>query len=252
MVCRAINSVLGQTETDFELLVVDDGSTEDYEAALWAIRDPRVTKLRNATNLGVSQARNTGIEHARGQYISFLDDDDEYLPTFLTDTSRRLRDAPPECAVTWCGIKSFEDDLGTENPTASRSFLDEYPSRTVLFEQFLSIGSGFGVTAKADAIRKIGAFNTELRVVEDADLFLRFLTAGYMPAVVPGIHVVVHNHKHHRLTDKAMHPQRIEECEWLVERHSEFLVEFPSLQRQLLRRIEELTLEMSELEFKIA
>lgn len=248
MVCRAIASVLRQTENDFELIIVDDGSTEDYELVLSSINDPRLRMLRNSSNLGVSQARNVGIEHARGEYISFLDDDDEYLPTFLESTRSRLLSASPETVVTWCGVRCFEDEAGTVNAKNSREFLDEYPRKTALFEQFLSIGSGFGVTSKASCLRSIGAFDPTLKVVEDADLFFRFLAAGYLPAVVPGVHVIVHNHTQLRLTGKLMHPQRIKECEWLLERHADFLADFPSLKQQLHRRIEDLTLEMAEAE----
>ena len=77
-----INSVLRQTFQDFEILIVDDGSTDPIHT-LKAL-DPRIGIVRHTTNLGESSARNTGIQSASGKYIAFLDSDDEWLPDKLS------------------------------------------------------------------------------------------------------------------------------------------------------------------------
>ena len=78
----AIGSVLAQTDPDFELIVVDDGSTDGTDAIVAAFADPRIT-YRPQPNSGVSAARNTGAEVARGEFLVFLDSDDELLPYAL-------------------------------------------------------------------------------------------------------------------------------------------------------------------------
>ncbi len=84
---RAINSILNQTYTNFEIIVVDDNGDgtpargEMVNKMKKYLPDPRIKYIRNATNLGGALARNIGIEQATGAYITFLDDDDEYLPT---------------------------------------------------------------------------------------------------------------------------------------------------------------------------
>ena len=79
LVLRAINSVLGQTYQNLEIVVVDDYSQDNTEEVVTAIKDKRINYHRHDSNQGGSAARNTGIEQARGQYIAFLDSDDVWL-----------------------------------------------------------------------------------------------------------------------------------------------------------------------------
>src|SRR5688500_5293442 len=79
---RAIQSVLDQTFTDFELVVVDDGSTDATEVVVRAVADHRVRYVRR-DNGGLSAARNSGVANATGRFVIFLDDDDQGLPDWL-------------------------------------------------------------------------------------------------------------------------------------------------------------------------
>jgi len=83
LVGRAIESVLRQTLDDLELIVVDDSSTDDTVDVVTGIDDPRLTLVRHETNLGLAEARNSGIRRARGRFVCFLDDDDAWLPDKL-------------------------------------------------------------------------------------------------------------------------------------------------------------------------
>lgn len=83
---RALLSILSQTETPLEVLIVDDGSSDDTEARMggWEAMDPRIRCLRSPHNSGTpATTRNIGLEHARGEWVAFLDDDDEWLPEKL-------------------------------------------------------------------------------------------------------------------------------------------------------------------------
>ncbi len=82
-IARALNSVLAQTFQDFEVILVDDGSTDDGAEVIGGVDDPRI-QLIQQENLGVSAARNRGIEAARAELVAFLDADDEWLPCFLS------------------------------------------------------------------------------------------------------------------------------------------------------------------------
>ena len=80
---RSIKSVLAQTYCDFELLVVDDGSTDNTDEVMKSFNDPRICFLKHEKNRGFPAALNTGIKAARGEYIAFQDSDDEWLPAKL-------------------------------------------------------------------------------------------------------------------------------------------------------------------------
>jgi glycosyltransferase involved in cell wall biosynthesis len=96
-IARALNSVLAQTFQDFEVIVVDDGSTDDGAAVVRGFDDPRI-RLIQQENQGVSAARNQGIEAARAELVAFLDADDEWLPGFL-ETIALLRRKFPEAGA---------------------------------------------------------------------------------------------------------------------------------------------------------
>jgi glycosyltransferase involved in cell wall biosynthesis len=83
LIGRSVRSVLNQTYTDFELIIVDDGSKDNTEDILKAFNDPRIMFIKHTINRGVCAARNTGIKSARGAYIAFQDSDDEWLPQKL-------------------------------------------------------------------------------------------------------------------------------------------------------------------------
>jgi glycosyltransferase involved in cell wall biosynthesis len=82
IVTRAIDSVIAQTYPHWELIIVDDGSSDATESVVTAYSDPRIRMLRQV-NKGPSAARNTGIMHAKGEWIAYLDSDDEFSPQYL-------------------------------------------------------------------------------------------------------------------------------------------------------------------------
>jgi glycosyltransferase involved in cell wall biosynthesis len=80
MLAVAVQSVLAQTFADLELIVVDDGSTDETPGVLEAIADPRLVRLRSDQQRGAAVSRNAGIGAARGEFLAFQDSDDEWLP----------------------------------------------------------------------------------------------------------------------------------------------------------------------------
>lgn len=100
----AMRSVLDQSFKDLELIVVDDASTEDIEAVVSGVGDPRVRYLRLDRNSGAAAARNVGLAEARGSYIAFQDSDDIWLPGKLARQLELLEAQPPEVGVV-TGLK---------------------------------------------------------------------------------------------------------------------------------------------------
>ena len=75
-IAEAINSILSQTFKDFELLIINDGSTDKSESIVFSFNDPRMRYIKNEQNLGLVRVRNLGLELARGEYVAMLDSDD--------------------------------------------------------------------------------------------------------------------------------------------------------------------------------
>jgi glycosyltransferase involved in cell wall biosynthesis len=100
---RAIESVLVQSLSDLELIVIDDGSTDDSETVFAAFADPRMRVVRNEVNRGVSAARNKGILQSRGQFIAFQDSDDIWRPQKLARQLDRFVQAGDGVGVVGCG-----------------------------------------------------------------------------------------------------------------------------------------------------
>jgi glycosyltransferase involved in cell wall biosynthesis len=98
---RAIRSVLNQTYQGFEIILVDDGSTDDTEGVVRSLNDDRIRYIRHDENKGAAAARNTGITAALGKYIAFQDSDDEWLPEKLEKQIRVLQDAPAEVGIVY-------------------------------------------------------------------------------------------------------------------------------------------------------
>lgn len=105
----ALDSILGQTCTDFELLVIDDGSTDDSVSRVALRNDPRIRLLRQPRNLGLVAALNRGLDEARGEYVARMDADDISLPKRLAKQSAFLN-AHPEIGVCGTWMEGFSSE----------------------------------------------------------------------------------------------------------------------------------------------
>ncbi len=104
----AIRSVLRQTYRHFELLIIDDGSTDDSVLIAQSFRDPRI-RIIQQENRGLAGARNTGIRNARGEYVAFLDSDDAWAPTKLAAHVAHLQ-RRPRVGVSYAGSRLIDDN----------------------------------------------------------------------------------------------------------------------------------------------
>ncbi|SEK90493.1 glycosyltransferase family 2 protein [Xaviernesmea oryzae] len=103
VIAATIDSVLQQTFQDFEIVIIDDGSKDQPEDVINAIKDPRIRLIRQP-NAGGSAARNHGIDEARGEFIAFLDSDDEFLPDHLSAAKTALDQAPGKNTVVYSPV----------------------------------------------------------------------------------------------------------------------------------------------------
>lgn len=179
----AVESVLRQTYGDFELLVVDDGSTDATMAVLAEIDDPRLRPLANPQNMGVSAARNTGIREAHGAWIAFQDSDDEWLPEKLALQMARIAEMGPNCVGGYCGMTIVGAPMtaGTD-ATTERYFPDASLGLREgnILERLLQISliSTQTLVARRDLLEKVGGFDESLPALVDWDCVLRLARLG--------------------------------------------------------------------------
>jgi glycosyltransferase involved in cell wall biosynthesis len=194
LVLRAVRSVLDQTFADFEVIVADDASTDDTEAVVGALDDPRVRYLRCERNGGNAAARNLGWRSARGRFICFLDSDDEYRPAFLERVIDAFEQAPPEVGFLWTGITRVEETATGRNRATELIWQPgPAPDRYLQFLHTLRVGTDYGFSVRREAFDVVGPFDEQLRVAVDRDFILR-IVQHYGFIALPEPLVVVHDH----------------------------------------------------------
>lgn len=175
-VCDAILSVISQTFTDYEIIVVDDGSTDNTKEAL----QPYLSKIAYffQDNKGVSAARNSGLRAAKGKWIAFLDSDDEWLPGKLAQQVKDVSQYPD--AVLSCANISFEGHNGMPSIDFLKTCRDFVSHQVEFIQEPLCTSYAFTSTvlARRDAIFAAGLFDEELSIYEDIDLFFRLSLIG--------------------------------------------------------------------------
>jgi glycosyltransferase involved in cell wall biosynthesis len=182
----ALDSALAQTLAGVEVIVVDDGSTDDTPAVL--SRYARRVRVIRQANRGLASARNAGLAAARGTYVSFLDADDVVAPTKLAEQVALL-EASPAAGWTYCDVLIETVATGHE-VRASERF--GYGGRTLDGWLFPELIHGNFIPAIAPLIRRgaldsAGGFDDRLTALEDWDLWLRLslvAEARYSPAVL--------------------------------------------------------------------
>ena len=175
-IAQTLDSVLAQTYTDFETIVVNDGCPDT--AALEAVLQPYLPRLRYSKqeNRGLSGARNTAIRMARGEFIALLDSDDLWMPQFLEQQMRFL-EAHPSLGMVWCDSIHFGGTAWD-----GRRFSEAFPSsRPVTLEKLLlceCVPIASCVVVRRQAVLDAGEFDENLRRVEDFDMWVRLAYAG--------------------------------------------------------------------------
>lgn len=178
---RAIDSVLGQTYQDFEIVVVDDGSTDDSVTVVKSYNDKRI-RLIHQENSGATAARNNGISNSYGTYVSFLDSDDYWFDNMLAEQLKTYN-SDNEIGFVYSNVNynvngkhyPFNRPLGI--------FGDIYAD--VLKQGYLAPTSV--ISAKRDLLIKVGMFDSHLPASQDDDMCFKlskYTKVGYIPKVM--------------------------------------------------------------------
>ncbi|MEO5777425.1 MAG: glycosyltransferase family A protein [Flavobacterium sp.] len=170
-VAKTIKSVLAQTFTDYEIIIVNDGSTDQSEAGILEFKDSRI-QYYSKKNEGVAMARNFGIEKATTQYICFLDADDFWFPSFLETMHRFILELPEQ------KVFAVAIEIETKNKTlpAHYSILKKSDFEIVNFfdaSQKECVLWTSSVCIHKSIFEKVGTFDTKIKHGEDTELWIR-------------------------------------------------------------------------------
>lgn len=164
---EAVESILAQTFRAFEFIVVDDGSTDGTARILDGFRDPRIVRIRNDENVGLTRSLNRGLRRARGRYIARLDADDVALPQRL-ERQVALLESRPEVGLVGCPVIYIDPDgqeLGVQ-----RIYVRDL-HQALLDTDFCWEHSA--VTFRAACVAAVGPYRETFRYAQDYDLWLR-------------------------------------------------------------------------------
>jgi len=189
-IARALRSALAQDYHALEILVVDDASHDATSAVARSLGDERIRVLVLSQNLGVCGAMNAGIAAARGEFVAFLDADDEWLPGKIHKQLAVISDRP-DMSLVGCGCcvqgPSGEtkriDDIEPP-PVPETEFWRPYLAATHLWKS--------GILVRRSFLSAVGPFDESLRVAEDQDMFIRLALAGAVGHVREAL-VVAHD-----------------------------------------------------------
>ncbi|HSV12424.1 MAG TPA: glycosyltransferase family A protein [Hanamia sp.] len=190
LLVRALNSLISQTEKDWEAIIIDDGSTDDT-----AVRVASFLKFGKKINYvkqnsqGAAGAKNTGILLSKGKYVTFLDSDDEYYPCHL-QSRKMILEANPEAGFLHGGIIV----------SGSKYVPDRWDCRKMIHLKDCSVGGTFFI--KRELCISLGGF-ADITLGHDADFFDRINNAGILKIKTAERTYVYHRENSNSITNKA-------------------------------------------------
>ncbi|MBV7505576.1 glycosyltransferase family 2 protein [Bacillus sp. sid0103] len=193
LVMEAIDSLRNQTYKNLEIIIVDDCSTDNTQNRIENDRDTRIVYVRHEYNKGGSQARNSGIERATGEFIAFLDSDDQWLPTKLEKQMEVFKNNS-NVGIVYTGYKNVSG-------TSVRSEVNPHLSGNLLTEILKKncIGTASTVLIKKNLLLEAGSFDPELPSCQDWDLYVRLAQITEFGVVEEAV-VLYNEHDEGRIT----------------------------------------------------
>lgn len=171
LVGRSIQSVLSQTYRDFEVIIVDDASKDNTEDIIKSFFDKRIRYIRHKENKGGSAARNTGIRLAKGEFLAFLDSDDEWLPEKLEKQIEVFQKTSSDVGVVYTGYYWIGNNTKTYTPPDRITQKDGNIQAALLKENFVTTSAAL---VKKECFEKLGLFDERFPALQDWELFIRF------------------------------------------------------------------------------
>jgi len=198
---RAVQSVLEQEHVRVELLVVDDGSTDDTAAVLAAIHDPRLTVLAGQGR-GAAAARNLAVQRATGEFIAFADDDNIMVPAWLAGAARHLQQHPDTDGVYGAQLREPEPSQQGDLALLYRA---QFHREAMLQGPYIDLGA----TVFRSGIAELH-FDESLTALLDWDMLIRF-TAQHQLSAIPVLASLYTTSAPHRISDRPDKPAALQQ-----------------------------------------
>lgn len=227
----AVASVLNQLYADsVEVIIVDDGSTDATVARVEDIDDPRVRLIRHSKNAGVSAARNTGIEAARGDWVAFQDSDDTWLPNKLARQMALASD--PGVVAIYCGmtVDRGPDRPARYHPNRSITPRTGHIQLRLLRDSFISTQT---LVARRSVLAELDGFDPSLPALVDWDLVIRLSGRGRVSLVDEPL--VIQRFSKNSLTHSA--EKRLYAQLAILEKHRDLFASHPPIAAHHYHRI---------------
>jgi len=232
---RAINSVLKQTFNDFELIIVDDGSTDNTDQIVneYIKKDDRVKYIKHEINKGGNKARNTGIDNSCGEYIAFLDSDDEWLPTKLEKQSNVFHNSKiKNIGLVYCGSYAInKKNIKKINPSKKGYLLNNLLKTNVI------VGGGSSELIKKRCFENCGKFD-ENKILrhggsQEYEMWIR-IAEKYNFDFTPDnlIKYYIHNNS---ITGKSKFIEKKKAREYIFNKYKKYYINNPKLYSIALR-----------------
>lgn len=210
----AITSVLNQTYQDFEIIVVDDGSTDNTREVVCSFNDKRIKYILNEVNKGEAGARNAGIMNSNAEYIAFLDDDDEWLPEKLKLQIDLLENSPAKVGVVYTGYLEVDR-------SSNKILLQFIPTErgNIYKDIFLKncVGIPSTVVLRKACFETLGLFDEKVIYPTDYDMWIRISMGFYFEYIEkPMVRYYVHEN-----TISSNLGLRIRGIEMMLERYNQ-------------------------------
>ena len=233
MLKRAIASVLAQSLEDFELIILDNSSTDETEAVTRSFNDKRIRYVKHLLS-AISKARNIGITEARSDYVAFLDDDDEWLHEklekqyrmFAADTSRRV-------GFVYGGYIHVEEESGHVFETITPRLDGNVYEYAVRHRDTLT-GSASNPMLRKSAVIAVGGYDEEVKTGEDYEMFLR-LAREYEFRFVKDALLRIYVHRGYRLSHQLEPYLKTDLI--VYGKHKDFIKRFPGTNSYFLQII---------------
>lgn len=231
---RALRSVLDQTFRDFELIIVDDGSTDNTKEIVDGFRSSfeNIIYVSQPNSGQCAYPKNHGIELSKGRFVAFLDSDDEWMPKKL-EMQLRVLQKEPDLGFVGCNITVFDNATGE---TLRTHELDRYVRNDFVEEMLrLNVLTPSAVMVRREVLKDVGVFDTELNVADDLDMWLRISDKyrfGFVPEYL--LRYCIHGGSmlgNLRVKEEALETERI------FLKHRTRLLRYPSVYRSTLRRL---------------